>query len=67
MMKKKKSVTLATSSMVGREDKRTNNGRTTLPTLKNNAAASYRDPVKIDLLKCTCALVVWQAVKVPVH
>ena len=40
----------ATSYMVGREDKRTNN-RTMLPTLKNNAAAGYQGPVKIELLK----------------
>ena len=40
----------ATSYMIGREDKRTNN-RTTLPTLKNNAAAGYQGPVKIELLK----------------
>ena len=39
-----------TSYMLGREDKRTNN-RTMLPTLKNNAAADYRSPVKIELLK----------------
>ena len=25
--------------------------RTMLPTLKNNAAAGYQDPVKIELLK----------------
>ena len=36
--------------MVGREDKRTNN-RTMFPTLKNNAAAGYQGPVKIELLK----------------
>ena len=36
--------------MVGREDKRTNN-RTMLSTLKNNAAAGYQGPVKIELLK----------------
>ena len=40
----------ALSYMVGREDKRTNN-RTMLPTLKNNAAAGYKGPVKIELLK----------------
>ena len=42
----------ATSYMIGREDKRTNN-RTMLPslTLKNNAAASYQGPVKTELLK----------------
>ena len=40
----------ATSYMVGREEKRTNN-RTMLPTLKNNAAAGYQGPVKIELLK----------------
>ena len=36
--------------MVGRENKRTNN-RTMFPTLKNNAAAGYQGPVKIELLK----------------
>ena len=36
--------------MIGREDKRTNN-RTMLPALKNNAAAGYQGPVKIELLK----------------
>ena len=40
----------ATSCMVGRGDKRTNN-RTMLPALKNNAAAGYQGPVKIELLK----------------
>ena len=35
---------------VGRENKTTNN-RTMLPTLKNNAAAGYKGPVKIELLK----------------
>ena len=40
----------ATSYMIGREDKRTNN-RTMLPTLKNNAAAGYQGPVKRELLK----------------
>ena len=39
-----------TSYMVGREDKRTNK-RTMLPTLKNNAAAGYKGPVKIELLR----------------
>ena len=38
------------SYMVGREDKRTNN-RTMLPILKNNAAAGYQGPVKIELLE----------------
>ena len=38
------------SFMVGREDKRTNN-RTMLSTLKNNAAAGYQGPGKIQLLK----------------
>ena len=37
--------------MVGRENKRTNNG-TVLSVLKNNAAADYQDPVKIEFLKC---------------
>ena len=36
--------------MIGRENKRTNN-RTMLPALKNNAAAGYKGPVKIELLK----------------
>ena len=36
--------------MVGREDKRTNN-RTMLPILKNNAAAGYKVPVKLAILK----------------
>ena len=45
-------VPFAMSCMVGREDKRTNN-RTMLPTLKNNAAAGYKGPVKIELLKGT--------------
>ena len=43
-------VSFATSYMVGREDKKTNN-RAMLPTLKNNAAAGYQGPVKIKLLK----------------
>ena len=37
--------------LVGREDKRMNN-RTTLPTLKDNAATGYHGLVKIELLKC---------------
>ena len=45
-----RSAPFATSYMVGREDKRTNN-RTMLPTLKNNTAAGYESPVKIELLK----------------
>ena len=36
--------------MVGREDKRTNN-ITMFLILKNNAAAGYQGPVKIELLK----------------
>ena len=40
----------ATSYMVGRENKRTNNG-TMFPALKNNAAAGYKSPLKIELLK----------------
>ena len=40
----------AASYMVDREDKRTKN-RTMLPTLKNNAAAGYQGPLKIELLK----------------
>ena len=43
-------VPFVTSYMVGREDKRTNN-RTMFPALKNNAAAGYQGPVKIELLK----------------
>ena len=38
------------SYMVGGKDKRTNN-RTMLPTIKNNAAAGYQGPVKVELLK----------------
>ena len=38
--------------MVSQKNKRTNN-RTMLPTLKNNAAAGYQGPVKIELLKGT--------------
>ena len=40
----------ATSQMVDREDKRTNN-RKMIPAQKNNAAAGYQGPVKIELLK----------------
>ena len=40
----------ATSYMVGREDKRTND-RTMIPTPKNNEAASYKGPVKTELFK----------------
>ena len=40
----------ATSYMVGRENKRTSN-RTMFPTLRNNAAAGYKGPVEIKLLK----------------
>ena len=40
----------AASDMVDREDKRSNN-RTMLPTLKNNTAAGYQGPVKIELLE----------------
>ena len=40
----------AASYMVGRENKRTNN-RTMLRALKTNAAADYKAPVKIELLK----------------
>ena len=40
----------AMSYMVGRKDKRTNN-RTIFPPQKNNAAAGYKGPVKIELLK----------------
>ena len=40
----------AMSYVVGQEDKRMNN-RTILPTLRNNAAAGYQGPVKIELLK----------------
>ena len=42
---------VATSYMVGRENKTTNN-RTMLPVLKKNiAAAGYQGPVKIELLE----------------
>ena len=40
----------AMSYIVGRENKRTNN-RTMFPSLKNNAAAAYQGPVRIELLK----------------
>ena len=40
----------ATSDVVGRKDKRLSN-RTMLPILKNNSAAGYQGPVKIELLK----------------
>ena len=40
----------ATSYVIGREEKRTDN-RTMLPSLKNNAAAGYQGRVKIDLSK----------------
>ena len=40
----------ATSDVVGQKDKRLSK-RTMLPTLKNNAAAGYQGPVKIELLK----------------
>ena len=46
----------ATSYVVGREDKRTNN-RTMLPSLNNNAAAGYRGPVKLELLECAGLLI----------
>ena len=36
--------------MAGGKNKRTNN-RTTLPTLKNNAAAGFQGSVKIELFK----------------
>ena len=36
--------------MVGRENKRTND-RTVSPALENNAAACYKGPLKIELLK----------------
>ena len=45
----------AASSMVSREDKRTDN-RTVIPALKNNGAAGYQGPVKIELLKSACLL-----------
>ena len=38
------------SYMVDGKDKRSNN-RTMLPTLKNNVAAGYQGPVKVELLK----------------
>ena len=40
----------ATSYMIGRENKRTNN-ETILPAVKNNAVAGYNGPVKLELLK----------------
>ena len=43
-------LTFATSYMFGRQEKRTKN-RTMFPALKNNAAAGYQGPVKIELLK----------------
>ena len=46
----RRSASFVVSYMVGREDKRTNN-RTMLTALKNNAAAGYQGPVKIQLLK----------------
>ena len=46
----RRSTPVVVSFVVGREDKRTNN-RTMLPTLKNNAAAGYKGPEKIELLK----------------
>ena len=47
----------ATSHMVGREDKITNN-RTLFPTLKNNAAAGYKGSVKTELVK-GAGLLIW--------
>ena len=44
------SAPFATSYMVDREDKRTNN-RTMPPTLKNNSAAGYQGPVGKEFLK----------------
>ena len=40
----------ATSNMVGRENKRMKN-RAMFPVVKTNAAAGYRGPTKIELLK----------------
>ena len=40
----------AMSNMVGQEDNRMNN-RTMFPSLKNNADAAYKGPVKIELLE----------------
>ena len=45
-----------TICMIGREHKRTNN-RTMLPALKNNAAAGYQGPAKIELLEGAGVLV----------
>ena len=45
-----RSAPFATTYMVGREEKRTKY-RTVLPTLKNNAAAGYQGPAKIELSK----------------
>ena len=50
----------ATSYLVGREDKRTNN-RTMFPALKNNAAAGYQGPVKVKVLK-DAGLLIWSGV-----
>ena len=48
------------SNMVGRKKKRTNN-RAMLPALKYNAAASYTNPVKIELLKGAGAFLLCQS------
>ena len=48
--KKGRHALFATTYMVGRKNKRTNN-RAMFPTLKHNAAAGYKGPAKIELLK----------------
>lgn len=53
----------AMSYMVSWENKKTNK-RTMLPTLRNNAAAGYQGPVKIELLKCA-GLLATQALVCP--
>ena len=58
------SAPFATSYIVGRENKRTNNG-TMFPALKNNAATGYQGPVKIELLK-GAGLLVQTPLKSPV-
>ena len=42
--------TVCNVNMVGRENKRTNNAGNNIPTLRINAAASYKSRVKIELL-----------------
>ena len=42
----------ATSNIIGRESKRTNNKIIPLDIKKNSGAPGYQDPVKIDLRTC---------------